>query len=60
VTYKELKITRRSPHLGAFVEGVNLHESPKPSSVAEIKSALLEFGVIFFRNQTIDKTQQLR
>jgi taurine dioxygenase len=28
--------------------------------VAEIKSALLEFGVIFFRNQTIDKTQQLR
>ena len=60
MTYKELKITRRSPHLGAFVEGVNLHESPKPSSVAEIKSALLEFGVIFFRNQTIDKTQQLR
>ena len=33
MTYKELKITRRSPHLGAFVEGVNLHESPKPSSV---------------------------
>ena len=60
MTYKELKITRRSPHLGAFVEGVNLHESPKPSSVAEIKSALLEFGVIFFKNQTVDKTQQLR
>lgn len=60
MTYKELKITRRSPHLGAFVEGVNLHESLKPSSVAEIKSTLLEFGVIFFRNQTIDKTQQLR
>ena len=60
VTYKELKFTPRSPHLGAFIEGVNLHENLKPSSVAEIKSALLEFGVIFFKNQTIDKTQQLR
>lgn len=60
VTYKELKFTPRSPHLGAFIEGVNLHENLKPSSVAEIKSALLEFGVIFFKNQTVDKTQQLR
>ena len=60
VTYKELKFTPRSPHLGAFIEGVNLHENLKPSSVAEIKSVLLEFGVIFFKNQTVDKTQQLR
>ena len=60
VTYKELKFTPRSPHLGAFIEGVNLHENLKPSSLAEIKSALLEFGVIFFKNQTVDKTQQLR
>ena len=60
VTYKELKFTPRSPHLGAFIEGVNLHENLKPSSVAELKSALLEFGVIFFKNQTVDKTQQLR
>ena len=60
VTYKELKFTPRSPHLGAFIEGVNLHENLKPRSVAEIKSALLEFGVIFFKNQTVDKTQQLR
>ena len=57
---KELKSTRRSPHLGAFLEGISLHNELKPSSVAEIKSALLEFGVIFFRNQTIDKEQQLR
>ena len=60
VTCKELKFTPRSPHLGAFIEGVNLHENLKPSSVAELKSALLEFGVIFFKNQTIDKTRQLR
>ena len=57
---KELKSTRRSPHLGAFLEGISLHNELKPSSVAEIKSALLEFGVIFFRNQSIDKEQQLR
>ena len=60
MTDKELKSTRRSPHLGAFLEGISLHNDLKPSSVAEIKSALLEFGVIFFRNQTIDKEQQLR
>jgi taurine dioxygenase len=42
------------------VEGISLHKNLKPNSVAEIKSALLEFGVIFFKNQTIDKEQQLR
>ena len=60
MTYKELKSTRCSPHLGAFVEGISLHKDLKPNSVLEIKSALLEFGVIFFKNQTVDKTQQLR
>ena len=60
MTYKELKSTRCSPHLGAFVEGISLHKDLKPNSVLEIKSALLEFGVIFFTNQTVDKTQQLR
>jgi alpha-ketoglutarate-dependent taurine dioxygenase len=30
------------------------------STVAEIKSALLEFSVIFFRHQPIDQDHQLR
>lgn len=58
--YKELNLTRRSPHLGAFVEGVNLCEELRATTVAEIKSALLEFSVIFFRHQPIDQDHQLR
>jgi taurine dioxygenase len=60
VKYKELKLMRRSPYLGEFVEGIDLCGELRTNTLAEIKSALLEFSVLFSRNQPIDQDQQLR
>ena len=51
---------RRSPYLGAFVEGANLCEELRTSTLAEIKSALLEFSVLFLGNQPIDQNRNFR
>ena len=59
MTYQVLKVARRSPHLGAFIEGVDLSQSLSAAAVDEIKAALLEFGVIFFRDQHISGEQHL-
>jgi taurine dioxygenase len=58
-SYQIVKTERRSPHLGAFIEGVDLTQPLEDAAVAEIKAALLEFGVIFFRNQHISGEQHL-
>jgi len=42
MNYQVLKIARRSPHLCAFIEGVDLTQSLSATAVAEIKAALLE------------------
>ena len=59
MNYKIIKPERRSPHLGAFIEGVDLSKPLSDDAVAEIKAALLEFCVIFFRNQHITGEQHL-
>ena len=51
---------RRSPYLGEFVEGIDLCEALRTSTIAEIKSALLEFSVLFLGNQPIDQDQNFR
>ena len=57
---KQIRTIRRSPHLGAFVEGVDLSQKLAKETVAVIRSALLEFGVLFFRKQTLTETQHIR
>ena len=44
MSYQVIKTERRSPHLGAFVEGVDLTQPLEETAVAEIKAALLEYG----------------
>ena len=51
---------RRSPYLGEFVEGIDLCGELRTSTLAEIKSALLEFSVLFLGNQPIDQDQNFR
>lgn len=48
VTYQKIEVERRSPHLGAFIEAVDLSAPLDDATVAEIRAALLEFGVVFF------------
>ena len=59
MSYQIIKTERRSPHLGAFIEGVDLTQPLEDAAIAEIKTALLEFSVIFFRNQHITGEQHL-
>ena len=60
MNYNRLKVERRSPNLGAFVSGVDLSEDLDEVTVKEVRAALLEFCVLFFRKQTISGEQQLK
>ena len=60
MSFKYITTTRRSPHLGAFVEGVDLSEPLAEEAISEIRSALLDYGVLFFRNQVLTETQHIR
>jgi len=57
--YQKIKVERRSPHLGAFVGGIDLSKDLDEETVNEIRTALLEFCVLFFRNQSITGEQHL-
>jgi len=58
--YQQIRVEPRSPHLGAFIEEVDLASRLEDSAVRDIKAALLEYGVIFFRNQPITGEQHLQ
>ena len=58
--YNNIEVERRSPHLGAFIGGVDLSKGLNDGEINEVRQALLEFCVIFFRDQSITGEQQLR
>jgi taurine dioxygenase len=58
--YRHLETHRIAGSCGAVVEGVDLSEDLPDDVLAEIRAALLDNCVIFFRNQTITPEQQLR
>jgi alpha-ketoglutarate-dependent taurine dioxygenase len=49
-----------SGYTGAEIGGVDLTEPLEPETVAQIRAALLEWKVVFFRNQAIDHAAQIR
>jgi len=59
MSYQIIRAERRSPHLGAFISGVDLTRPLAEAAVTEIRVALLEFGVLFFRKQPISGEQHL-
>ena len=58
--YRYIETHRIAGSLGAVVSGVNLAEPLAPEVLAEIRSALLEHLVIFFRNQDMTPDRLLR
>ena len=48
-----------SVHIGAEIEGADLTRPLAPDTVAEIRAALLEWKVIFFRGQHLDHAQHV-
>jgi taurine dioxygenase len=57
--YKRISLRPIAGSLGAIIEGVDLREELDDETYAEIKQALLENLVIFFRDQDIGPTQQV-
>lgn len=58
--YRYIETQRISGALGAEVSGVNLAEPLAPEVLAEVRSALLEHQVIFFRDQDMNPERLLR
>lgn len=56
--YRRVRLRPLSPTIGAVVEGVSLADAAHDDVHAELHRALLEWKVLFFRDQTVDRAQQ--
>ena len=54
-----IRVNPMSVHIGAEIEGVDLSQPLDAETVAEIRTALLAWKVVFFRNQLIDHVQHV-
>ena len=54
MTYDNNTVTKSSPHVGAEICNVDLTKPLSNSEVAEIRMAMNEHGVAFFRDQELD------
>jgi taurine dioxygenase len=55
-----ISVTPSTPHIGAEIGNIDLTRPLSNRQVQEVYEALLEYGVIFFRNQEIDFEQHTR
>ena len=58
-SYRHIECTPLAPHAGAEISGVDLSRPLRPEVVADVRKALVDHGVIGFRNQTLDVEQQI-
>src|SRR5271169_6211468 len=54
-----MKVTKLTRHIGALVENVDLRKPLSATAVGDIRSALYEHHVIFFRDQDITEERQI-
>ena len=54
-----VRVRPLSVHIGAEIEGVDLTRPLSPEAVAGIRSALLQWKVVFFRGQHLDHRQHI-
>lgn len=59
LTLDTLTLTPLTPTIGAEVGGIDLSQPATPSQVRAIRQALLDWKVLFFRDQDIDTDQHL-
>ena len=55
-----IEVRRVAGALGAEIGGVDLSEDLPDATIAEIRAALVEHQVIFFRDQSLTPAQQVR
>ena len=59
VAYRHLTLEPLSPTVGAEIGGVDLAQPVDDATLAELRRALLEYKVIFFRDQDVTTEQHL-
>jgi taurine dioxygenase len=59
MTYDHIRVTPLATHVGAEISGVDLAGAPGGAELAEIRRALGEYGVVFFREQQLTPEQHI-
>lgn len=54
MSYNSFTVTKTSPHVGAEISGLDLTAGLSDGVVADIRAALCDHGVLFFRDQPLD------
>jgi taurine dioxygenase len=58
MTYASIQVDKLTPHVGAEIRGVDLSQPIEEPIFKEIHAALIDNGVIFFRDQHLTPEQQ--
>jgi taurine dioxygenase len=58
MTYASIQVEKLTPHAGAEIRGANLSQPLDERTFKEIHAALIDNGVIFFRDQHLTPEQQ--
>ncbi len=59
VAADDIVVTRLCPTIGAEIGGIDLRDPLSPAMQKRIRALLVEYKVLFFRDQTIDREHQL-
>jgi taurine dioxygenase len=59
MAFKTVTVTPLNPHIGAEIGNIDLTKPLSELQVSEIYQALLDHGVVFFRDQNIDLEQHM-
>ena len=57
--FTRFKVAPLTPHIGAELHGIDLASTLPDETIADIRSALLTYKVIFFRDQDISEDQHI-
>lgn len=57
--YRHITVEKGAPHVGGEIGGVDLSKPLAPPVLAEVRRALVELGVVGFRDQHLDVEQQI-
>lgn len=57
--YRHFEARPLSPNIGAELHGIDLREEQSDAAIAEVRQALLDYKVVFFRDQHITRAQHI-
>jgi taurine dioxygenase len=58
-SFARFEVRKLSPGIGAEIHGIDLSQEQDDALIAELRQALLDFKVIFFRDQNISRVQHI-